>query len=218
MKTINAYLFASVDGVVGEPQTWHFPYYCEELGAAVAEQQSAAQALLLGRVTYDSFAGAWPGREEAGEADAAMAAMIGDTRKIVVSRSPLTFAWRNSEQLRGDLVSSVRALKEEPGPGVIGISGSVSVVRQLLAERLIDELHLFVHPVAVGEGTRLFEDAGAPLPLALLRCVPFKSGTVHLVYGPSDGPALANPDPVAVQVASENGTVPGDAGSGSVRV
>ena len=204
MKKISAGLFTSVDGIVGEPQTWHFPYFCEELGAAVSEQLGTAGTLLFGRVTYDSFAGAWPGREEAGEADAPMAKAIGDARKIVVSRSPLTFTWRNSEQLKGDLVESVAALKNEPGEDPIAISGSVSVLRQLLAEKLVDELHLFVHPVAVRTGKRLFEDARSPLPLALLQCVPFKSGTVHLVYGPSDGPVLANPDPVAEQVASEN--------------
>lgn len=203
MKKISAGLFTSVDGVVGEPQTWHFPYFCEELGAAVSGQLGTAETLLFGRVTYDSFAGAWPGREAAGGADAPMAKAIGDTRKIVVSRSPLTFTWRNSEQLRGELTESVRALKDEPGEGVISVSGSVSVLRQLLAEKLVDELHLFVHPVAVRTGKRLFDDADAPMPLALLRCTPFRSGTVHMVYGPSDGPDLEAPDPVAEQVASE---------------
>jgi dihydrofolate reductase len=203
MKKITAGLFTSVDGVVGEPQTWHFPYYCEELGTAVSEQLGTAETLLFGRVTYDSFAGAWPEREQAGEADAPMAKAIGDAHKIVVSRAPLTFTWRNSEQLQGDLIESVRALKNEPGQGIIAISGSVSVLRQLLADKLVDELHLFVHPVAVRKGKRLFEDADSPLPLALLECVPFKSGTVHLVYGPSDGPALENPDPVAGKIASE---------------
>lgn len=202
MKKISAGLFTSVDGVVGEPQNWHFPYFCEELGAAVTEQLGTADTILFGRVTYDSFAGAWPAREEAGEADAPMAKAIGDARKIVASRKPLTFTWRNSEQLQGDLVESTRALKNEPGDGVIAMSGSVSVLRQLLEHRLVDELHLFVHPVAVRAGERLFEDAATPLPLALLRCEPFKSGTIHLVYGPSDGPALPSPDPIAQAAAA----------------
>src|SRR3979409_1345433 len=73
MKKISASLFTSIDGVVGEPQTWHFPYYCDELGAAVTEQISENDTVLVGRVTYDSFAGAWPAREEAGGEDAAMA-------------------------------------------------------------------------------------------------------------------------------------------------
>jgi dihydrofolate reductase len=203
MKKISAGLFTSVDGVVGEPASWHFPYFCEELGAAVTEQLGGAETILFGRVTYDSFAGAWPAREEAGEADAPMAKSLGDARKIVVSRTPLEFTWRNSEQLRGDLVEGVKALKNEPGEGVIGLSGSVSIVRQLLAAKLIDELHLFVHPVAVRDGLRLFDDADTHLPLTLLSCTAFKSGTVHLVYGPSDGPALPNQDPVAAKVEKD---------------
>jgi dihydrofolate reductase len=202
MKKISAGLFTSVDGVVGEPHTWHFPYFCDELGVAVTEQLGAADTILFGRVTYDGFAGAWPAREEAGQEDAPMAKMIGDARKIVVSRSPQTFEWRNSEQLQGDLVETVRALKNE-GDGVIALSGSVSVVRQLLAAKLVDELHLFVHPVAVRKGLRLFDDAETSIPLTLLSCTAFESGTVHLVYGPSDGPALENRDPVAEKVEKD---------------
>jgi dihydrofolate reductase len=168
----------------------------------VGEQLGAADTILFGRVTYDGFAGAWPAREAAGEADAPMAKAIGDARKIVVSRRRLSFDWRNSEQLAGDLVEGVRALKNE-GDGVIGLSGSVSIVRQLLAAKLLDELHLYVHPVALRKGLRLFDDAESAIPLALLACTPFKSGTVHLVYGPSEGPQLENQDPVAQQVASE---------------
>jgi dihydrofolate reductase len=203
MKKISAGLFTSVDGVVGEPQTWHFPYFCEELGAAVSEQLGGADTILFGRVTYDSFAGAWPAREEAGEADAGMAKAIGDARKIVVSRSPLEFTWRNSEQLHGDLVEGVKALKNEPGEGAIGISGSVSLIRQLLAAKLLDELHLYVHPVAIRNGQRLFDDADSHIELTLLSCTPFKSGTVHLVYGPSDGPELENQDPVAAKIEKD---------------
>lgn len=202
MKKISAGLFTSVDGVVGEPQTWHFPYFCEELGAAVGEQLGAADTILFGRVTYEGFAAAWPARETAGEADAGMAKSIGDARKIVVSRQKLEFDWRNSEQLQGDLVEGVRALKEE-GEGVIGISGSVGLLRQLLDAGLVDELHLYVHPVAIRSGQRLFEDAETPLPLTLLSCTAFKSGTIHLVYGPSAGPELENQDPVAEKVAAE---------------
>jgi dihydrofolate reductase len=203
MKKISAGLFTSVDGVVGEPQTWHFPYYCEELGAAVTAQLGAADTLLFGRVTYETFAGAWPARELAGEQDAAMAKTIGDARKIVASRGALEFTWRNSEQLRGDLVEGVRALKDEPGDGVIGMSGSVSVLRELLAAKLVDELHLYVHPVAIRNGLRLFADADSPVPMTLLDCTAFKSGTVHLVYGPSDGPSLERQDPVAKKISDD---------------
>jgi len=203
MKKISAGMFTSVDGVVGEPHTWHFPYFCDELGAAVSAQLGAADTLLFGRVTYDSFAGAWPAREAAREQDAAMAKTLGDARKIVVSHSPLQFSWRNSEQLQGELIEGVRALKNEPGDGVIGMSGSVSVVRQLLDAKLLDELHLYVHPVAIRYGLRLFGDADSHIPLTLLSCTAFKSGTVYLVYGPSEGPRLENQDPVAKKVEAD---------------
>ena len=97
-----------------------------------------------------------------------LAAQIGDHRKIVVSNQRLGFTWRNSEQLEGDLVEAVTALKAEAGGGDIAISGSVSVVRQLLDAGLIDELHLLVDPIALREGLRLFDDSGTTLPLALL--------------------------------------------------
>ncbi|MEU3460344.1 dihydrofolate reductase family protein [Streptomyces sp. NPDC006733] len=100
------------------------------------------------------FADAWPGRETAGGEDAPMAKALGDARTIVVSRSALTFTWRNSEQVQGDLLEGVTAPKQENG-GPIGRSGSISVVRALLAAGLIDELHLCIPPIAVGQGLRL---------------------------------------------------------------
>src|SRR5437868_13985571 len=118
------------------------------MGAAVGATLGHADTVLFGRVTYDSFPGAWPARELAGEADADMARALGDARKIVVSRQRLELTWRNSEQLNGDLVEAVAALKKESGEGTIGMSGSVSVVRQLLAAALIDELHLLRPRVA----------------------------------------------------------------------
>ncbi|UFS93583.1 dihydrofolate reductase family protein [Nocardia huaxiensis] len=185
MPKITAGLFISLDGVVAEPQDWHFPYFNEEMGAAVGAQMS--DTLLLGRATYDTFAEAWPPREADGGPDAAIAKTFGDARKIVVSRQRLEFTWRNSEQLDGDLLEAVTALKQEQSGSDIAISGSVSVVRQLLAAGLIDELHLLVHPVALRAGERLF-DEGTPIPLALLSAQPFKTGVVHLVYGPAEAP------------------------------
>ncbi|WP_354644272.1 dihydrofolate reductase family protein [Kitasatospora camelliae] len=185
MRKISAGLFIAADGVVESPDKWHFPYFNEEMGAAVTAQIGEADTLLLGRVTYDGFADAWPERELAGEEDAGMAKDLGDTRKIVVSASPQAFTWRNSEQLQGDLVEAVTALKAEPG-GTIAMSGSISVVRQLLAAGLVDELHLLVHPIAVGAGMRLFDETAGPIPLKLLRCETFTTGVLYVVYGPAD--------------------------------
>ncbi|TMR04179.1 dihydrofolate reductase [Actinomadura soli] len=182
MRKITAGLFISLDGVIEDPQDWHFPYFNEEMGQAVDGQLGSADTLLLGRKTYDSFAAAWPEREKAGADDADFATKLGDARKIVVSRQELHFTWRNSELLKGDLIEAVTALKKEPSTSDIAMSGSVSVVRRLLAAGLLDELHLLVHPIAVYKGMRLFEDADTPLPLKLLSSTTFATGVVHLVY------------------------------------
>ncbi|MFE5120642.1 dihydrofolate reductase family protein [Streptomyces sp. NPDC056669] len=186
MRKTAASLFISLDGVVEAPDQWHFPYFNDEMGAAVDASFATADTLLLGRKTYDSFAGAWPGREAAGGEDAGFAKKLGDARKIVASRQNLTFTWRNSELLQGDLADAVTALKREPG-GDIALSGSVSVVRQLLAHGLLDELHLLVHPIAVRKGMRLFDEGDTTIPLKLLSSETFSTGVLHLVY------ALAEP-------------------------
>lgn len=183
--TIKSSLFISLDGVIEAPETWHFPYFNDEMGAAVDQQLGTADTLLLGRKTYDSFAGAWPERETAGDEDADFARALGDARKIVVSNQVLEFTWRNSEQLHGDLIEAVTALKGEPGATDIAMSGSVSVVRQLLAAGLLDELHLFVHPIAVRRGVRLFDEGPSPIPLRLVSAKAFTSGVMYLVYAPA---------------------------------
>jgi dihydrofolate reductase len=185
VRKIIAGLFISLDGVVEAPDQWHFPYFNEEMGAAVTATLGAADTLLLGRKTYDSFAGAWPDRETAGEEDAPMAKALGDARKIVVSNQKLDFTWRNSEQLEGDLTEAVASLKNGPG-GNIAMSGSVSVVRQLLAAGLLDELHLLVHPIAIRTGMRLFADGETPIPLKLISSETFKTGVLNLVYTPAE--------------------------------
>jgi dihydrofolate reductase len=102
----------------------------------------------------------------------------------VVSRQDLDFSWRGSERLKGSLVDGVSALKAEPGDTDIAMSGSVSVVRQLLAVGLLDELHLLVHPIAVRKGERLFEEAADPLPLRLASSQTLSTGVLYLVYTP----------------------------------
>jgi dihydrofolate reductase len=194
MATITANMFSALDGVV-DPGVgdWHFPYFNEEMGDAV-DKTHDADVMLFGRVTYDSFAGAWPEREAAGGEDAAFAKRLGDMRKIVASRTPREFTWRNTEQLRGDLVGAVRGLKADPAIRRIALSGSVSVVRQLLDAGLLDELHLFVHPATAGSGLRLFDDGAPARHLKLLGAQPFRTGVVHLVYGPDPDPPTGSYD------------------------
>ena len=194
MAMIKASMFSALDGVVDPGAgNWHFPYFNEEMGEAVGGSHDA-DVMLFGRVTYDSFAGAWPDREAASGEDAEFAKTLGDVRKIVASRSPLTFTWRNSEQLQGDFVEAVTTLKADPSVNRIAISGSVSVVRQLLDVGLLDELHLFVHPATAGSGLRLFDDGAPARHLKLLSARPFKTGVVYLVYGPDPNPPTGSYD------------------------
>ena len=191
MRKIIANLFISLDGVVEEPADWHFPYFNDEMGAAVDAALSMTDTLLLGRKTYEDHAGAWPEREAEGGEDAEFAKVLGDTRKIVVSHQRLELTWRNTEQLEGDLIEAVTALKNEPSDRHIGMSGSISVVRQLLAAGLLDELRLLVHPIAVRKGMRLFDEGEPPIPLKLLSSEAFSTGVLSLVYGPAESTGAA---------------------------
>jgi dihydrofolate reductase len=200
MATLVSTLFMSLDGVVEIDPAWHFPYFDEHMGAAVGEDYEGADALLLGRVTYDSFAGAWPDREAAGGEDATFAAQLGDTRKIVATRGEQHLGWRNVEPVHGDLVEAVTALKAEPGIGKIVVPGSISVVRQLLAAGLLDELRLLVHPVAARRGERLFDEGDLIYPLRLLRSETFPTGVVRLIYAPGELPGRQTDDDVTDKV------------------
>lgn len=187
MRKLTATFFMALDGVVEAPETWNGAYWSDEMGAALGAGMAESDTFLYGRKTYDDMAAAWPEREEMGDDagdDAPFATVMGDTRKIVVSRQPITFTWRNSEQLEGDLIEGVTALKATDG-GAIAMAGSISVVRQLLAAGLVDELNLFVHPTAVRHGERLFEEADDPVPLALVSSATLPAGVVHLVYAPA---------------------------------
>lgn len=201
MATIVSTLFMALDGVVEIDPAWHFPYFDDQMGAAVGEDYEGVDALVLGRVTYDSFAGAWPEREAAGGEDAGFAAQLGDTRKLVATRGDQDLGWRNVEAVRGDLADAVQALASEPGVEKVLIPGSISVVRQLLAAGLVDELRLFVHPVAARHGERLFDEGEPMYPLRLLRSETFPTGVVRLVYATGDMPGEQRSAQVAEAVA-----------------
>lgn len=188
MAKLVSTLFVSLDGVAEIDETWHFPYFDENMARAVSHDYDGVDTLLLGRVTYDSFAGAWPDREKAGEEDAEFAKFLGDVRKLVVSRQPLEFTWRNSELLDGQLVEAVAELKADSSLERILIPGSISIVQQLLAAGLIDELSLLVHPVAARKGRHLFEESDAANHLSLVGSEAFPTGVVWLRYAPTDAP------------------------------
>ena len=200
MAKVISTLFISADGVAEIDPDWHFPYYDENMGRAVGEDYDTADLLLIGRETYDSFAGAWPGREAAGGADAPFAKHLGDVRKVVVSRQPLEFTWRNSELIKGDLADAVTSLKADAGIRGILIPGSISVVQQLLAVGLVDELRLLVHPVAARKGRRLFDDGDVQYHLKVMATEVFPTGVIRVIYSPADVPAQAGYDEVKDRV------------------
>jgi dihydrofolate reductase len=177
---IKSGLFISLDGVIEAPETWHFPYFDEQMGAAVGALMAGNDAMLLGRRTYDEFAGYWP---TADPADPITGAMNG-SRKYVVSSTLTEATWQNSSVISGDVATELKALKETTK---LGTTGSATLVRWLLEQGLLDELHLLVHPIVVGHGTKLFTD-GPTVPLSLASSTTFDSGVLHLVYVRADAP------------------------------
>jgi dihydrofolate reductase len=203
MAKVISTLFISADGIAEIDPDWHFPYYDDNMGRAVNEDYETSDVLLIGRETYDSFAGAWPERETAGGPDAPFAVKLGDVRKVVVSRQPLEFSWRNSELIQGDLPDAVSALKTDPGIKGILIPGSISVVQQLLAAGLVDEVRLLVHPVAARKGRKLFDDGDAPYHLKTIATETFPTGVVRVIYAPTAAPGKVGYDEVKDQLPAE---------------
>jgi dihydrofolate reductase len=182
MGAINVHEFTTIDGVVDAPM-WTMDYgFPDDLSATIGELTGSATGILLGRTTFQMFAPAWSTRTVAEDPGAPF---FNDTTKYVVS-STLTDAesvWRNSTVLGGYDADRIRALKDEVD-GDLYVSGSATLVRALLADGLVDGLHLFVYPVAVGTGIKLFPE-GAAQKLALLGAQPLSNGVVHLSYGPA---------------------------------
>ena len=184
MRKVVASEFVSLDGVVGSPERWQLPYFDEEMGREMQAAMEESDAMLLGRVTYEEWAAFFPSQcpEDVPSAD-----YMNETPKFVVSRTlegPLE--WNNSTLLEGSLAEGLGELKERPGKD-ISISGSPTLVRSLLAEDLLDELNLMVHPVVVGGGKRLFEEGGDSKTLELVGSKTFKTGVVFLTYRPTHG-------------------------------
>jgi dihydrofolate reductase len=168
----------TLDGVVESPEQWTGPYFDAELGQAVGSILAANDTMLLGRVTYEGFAAAFAG-QSGGVAD-----VMNNTPKVVVSTTLKTADWQNSTLISSDVAQAITALKQQPG-GNIGIGGSPTLVRWLLRRGLLDALTLFVMPLVLGTGKRLFEAGGEPLPLTLQGSRTFSTGVVLLTYGPA---------------------------------
>lgn len=177
MRKIVSTSFITLDGVVESPDEWSVEYWDDGIGEVIGAQMGAADALLLGRVTYQGFAAAWPQMTEDPGAD-----FMNNSPKYVVSTTLDKAEWNNSTIVNGDLGTEVAALKETSGKDIL-ISGSPTLVRSLLQLSLVDELHLLVYPVALGSGKRLF-DGIEKTPLQLTSSRAFGNGVLHLVYQP----------------------------------
>lgn len=178
MGTIAANFFMSLDGVVEAPDKWHFPYFNDEMGAAIGAV-SDSKAFLMGRKLYDEWSAYWP---EQGD-DVPFASHINNVPKYVVSHTLQNVTWNNTTLITGDVAAQLRDLKQQTD-GSIEMSGSATTVRWLLSENLLDELRLMVHPILVGHGQRLFDNPSTQ-PLRLVRQETFQTGVLNLTYAPA---------------------------------
>ena len=182
MRKIKSNFFISLDGVVESPDKWHFPYFDDEMGAAVGAGFATTDALLMGRVLYDEWAAYWPAH-----ADQPFGDVMNSIKKYVVSNSLQAAEWQNSEIVSGGVAQKLTDIKAQDG-GDIAMSGSATTVRWLLRAGLLDELNLLVHPIAVGGGlARLFPPDEPSIPLKLVSAQTFKTGVLNLSYAPGQG-------------------------------
>jgi len=176
MRKIVVTEFMSLDGVMEEPR-WTFKYWNDEIAKFIGEESFASDALLLGRVTYQGFAAAWPQSKDEG------ANYFNSVRKYVISETleePLE--WHNSTLIIDNIVEEITNLKQQDGQD-IAVHGSATLVQTLMQHDLVDRYRLLVYPVVVGKGKRLFEE-GIPATLKLLESQSFSSGVVALIYEP----------------------------------
>lgn len=191
MRTIRVIEHISLDGVIqgpGGPEEdpangfnhggWAFPFHDEQAGAAIVAAQGQGFDLLLGRKTYDIFAGYWP--KQAGP----MADSLNGARKFVATRRPESLDWGPVQDLGPDLVAGIREVKKADGPDLI-VWGSSTLTPVLIAEGLADEVVLMVFPVMIGRGKRIFSDLVQPSELALVRTTATPSGVILSTYKPA---------------------------------
>jgi dihydrofolate reductase len=181
MGEIHVHEFMSLDGVIDAP-TWTFDYgFLPEMGEAIGAVTGPSRGILLGRTTYEMFEPAWSVRTVE---DDPGAPFFNDTTKYVVSSTltDATATWRNSKVIGPYDPDTIRRLKDEVGD--LYTSGSGTLVRAMLADGLIDELHLFVYPLTRGPGPRLFPEEAASGKLSLAASESYGNGVVYLNYRP----------------------------------
>ena len=189
MRKIITTTWVTLDGFIAGPnEEMDWVIVDEEMGIYEDDLVSAADTLLLGRVTYQSFAGSWPhvpDNPNASEGEKAYARKLNAMRKIVFSKTLPTVEWNNSSLVKEVLPEEITKLKQEPGRDML-IYGSASIVRTLTNHGLIDEYQLLVHPVVLGGGKPLFQDIRDRRKLQLVKTKTFSSGVVGLYYQPDN--------------------------------
>jgi len=186
MRKIFVTEFVSLDGVMEDPGGaekfvhggWTMPYWSDEIGKFKFDELLASDALLLGRVTYQGFAAAWPSRTD----ESGFAQRMNSLPKYVVSTTLDKAEWNNSHLIKRDIAKEVSRLRQQPGQDIM-VAGSNRLVHTLMQHDLIDEYRLLVYPVVLGSGKRLFGDANKAA-LKLVETKMFSSGVVLLRYQP----------------------------------
>ena len=177
MRKVVVAEFLSLDGVMDEP-AWTVPYWNDEIAKFKYDELFASDAHLLGRVTYQGFAAAWPSRtDEQGFAD-----RMNSLPKYVVSTTLEKVEWNNSHLIKKNVVEEISRLKQQPGQDIL-VAGSATLVNTLVEHDLVDEYHLLIYPVVLGKGKRLFKD-GSKTSLKLVETKSFSSGVVAHIYQP----------------------------------
>lgn len=175
MRKIVAGLFVSLDGVVEAPEQWTGPYFGAEVGGHVGSMIAGGDTMLLGRITYETFAASFAGQS------GGMADQMNNFPKVVVSSTLDEATWQNSTLIKDNVVEEITKLKQQPGRN-INISGSATLVAWLIRQGLLDELDLLLFPVVVGHGKHLFEQDGDQVVLTLAESNTFSNGVLNLNY------------------------------------
>ena len=182
MGKIAVHEFITLDGVIEAPK-WTFDYpFDPKMGEAIAGLMGSSPSILLGRRTYEEFAPAWSARTAE---DDPGAPFFNESPKYVVSSTLQSADWNNSTVLGAYDPDAIRSLKDRVD-GNIYVSGSGTLVRAMIADGLVDELHLFVFPLALGSGKRLFADGGPGAKFTLAGTEAYDSGVVHQTYRPEE--------------------------------
>jgi dihydrofolate reductase len=172
--------FMTLDGVVEDPHLWSFDFWNDEIANYKNEELKSSDAQLLGRVTYEGFASAWPGRKD----DTGFADKFNSMPKYVATRTLDNLEWTNSHVIEGDVAEGVARLKEQPGQNLT-VHGSPTLVRYLTEHDLIDEYRLLIYPVVLGKGKRLFDESVSKKVLKLVSSETFATGVTSQIYEPA---------------------------------